>query len=292
MFQRSINKLCYNIALFWIVLGASSLSAMTAVANNHSKPLVIATTKPLAIIAQSALGDHARVDYIIPTGQSPHDAVITVSAAKTLAAAQLVLWLGEHFELRMAKHLRLIPPAKVITALDLLAADIKQSENNSHPELTVDPHIWLSPKLANRLANVLQQHFNLPPKAIFTQSDRVSMQKMLGTAQDKNYLFHHDAIGYFVAEFNLRAPLTIRTKMGEARGAKAHYNLRVKARELAARCVFVEPQHGSADALKIAEDLQLPIKHLDLQLSNQSFEQLTYNDYMTGIASQFNAYFE
>lgn len=298
MFKRAkkyiMKKLCYNITFLRLVLGfllSLALNA-SAAADNPKKPLVMTTTKPLAIIAQSALGDHARVDYIIPTGQSPHEATVTVSAANSLAAAQLVLWLGANFEIRMAKHLQLIPQAKVITALDLLTEDLEQNQHNSHREFTQDPHIWLSPKLANRIANRLQQHFGLPQQAIFTQSDRIVAKKFLQLAQNKNYLFHHDAIGYFVSEFDLKTPLTIRTKIGESRGAKAQYNLRIEARQLGVHCVFVEPQHGSADALKIAEDLDLPIKQLDLQLSDQPLEQLTYRDYINGIATQFNACFE
>ena len=38
-----------------------------------SRPLVVATIKPLAIIAKSALGESADVEYLQASNQSPHD---------------------------------------------------------------------------------------------------------------------------------------------------------------------------------------------------------------------------
>ena len=119
----------YNILLkvvtFLSLLTAHAALATPEVAKPFStqpfstKPLIITTIKPLAIIAQSAVGDQARVEYLQSAVQSAHAVSLPVSALKKIDQADLIIWIGEMFESRIAKPMTLLSADKRITVMQL-----------------------------------------------------------------------------------------------------------------------------------------------------------------------------
>ena len=256
-----------------------------------SRPLVVATIKPLAIIAKSALGESADVEYLQASNQSPHDLSLPVSALEKLDRADLVLWIGEDFEARVAKTLNRIPVSRRITALELplLASD---TETARQDHLGVDPHVWLNPENANVIAKAIQKKLGRPLKNIITDNQVAELAAQLVPFAKQNYLTHHDAFGHFVSTFNLSAGMSIRDASGGQQGAKTQYLLRKTATKNNARCIFVEPQYADKDALVLAQQLQLPLKPLDPQGFDQRLTADGYQAFLSGLAVQFKACFE
>ena len=283
---------CYNIT-FKVICSLALLAIVpSAWASDAKRPLVITSIKPLAIIAQSALGNSANVDFILPPGQSPHDAVPTISAVKKLNTADKIVWIGSNFEVRAAKQISSFPESKLITGIELLPQKKTPSHQDSHGHYEIDPHIWLSPNIANQIAKKLQQAFDLPMQDIFTKNDHERISTLLAPAKNNYFISHHDAIGYFIEAFDLMPPLSIRDGMGEKQGIKTQLRLRQQAQELNARCILVEPQHGHKDAMRLAKDLNLPLIEFDIQSLDQPFKQMTYVSYIEAITNQLLSCFE
>ena len=256
-----------------------------------SRPLVVATIKPLAIIAKSALGESADVEYLQASNQSPHDLSLPVSALEKLDRADLVLWIGEDFEARVAKTLNRIPVSRRITALELpLVASDTETARQDH--LGVDPHVWLNPENANVIAKAIQKKLGRPLKNIITDNQVAELAAQLVPFAKQNYLTHHDAFGHFVSTFNLSAGMSIRDASGGQQGAKTQYLLRKTATKNNARCIFVEPQYADKDAWVLAQQLQLPLKPLDPQGFDQRLTADGYQAFLSGLAVQFKACFE
>lgn len=283
---------CYNIT-FKVICGLALMALIpSAWTSDAKRPLVITSIKPLAIIAQSALGNSANVDFILPPAQSPHDAVPTISAVKKLNTADKIVWIGSNFEVRAAKQISSFPEDKLITGIELLPQNKTNSHQDSHAHYEIDPHIWLSPNIANQIAQNLQQAFDLPVQEIFTKSDYERISTLLAPAKNNHFISHHDAIGYFIEAFDLMPPLSIRDGMGEKQGIKTQLRLRQQAQELNARCILVEPQHGHKDAMRIAKDLNLTLIEFDIQGLDQSLNQMTYVSYIEAITNQLLTCFE
>lgn len=283
---------CYNIT-FKVICGLALMAIVpSAWASDAKRPQVITSIKPLAIIAQSALGNSANVDFILPPGRSPHDAVPTISAVKKLNTADKIVWIGSNFEVRAAKQISSFPEDKLITGIELLPQNKTNSHKDSHAHYEIDPHIWLSPNIANQIAQNLQQAFDLPVQEIFTKSDYERISTLLAPAKNNHFISHHDAIGYFIEAFELMPPLSIRDGMGEKQGIKTQLRLRQQAQELSARCILVEPQHGHKDAMRIAKDLNLPLIEFDIQGLDQPLKQMTYVSYIEAITNQLLTCFE
>jgi zinc transport system substrate-binding protein len=283
-------KVLITVSLGWLLSVSDMVSADTG-----AKPLVVTSIKPLAIIAKSALQDRAQVEYLMSAAQSPHDTVILPSGIKKLAQADVVLWLGPHFEIRAAKHLQSLPQTKLITALELVGIDqgeMQDSEDHQHNHFDEDPHIWLSPKMAEMVAQYLQLKLNIPIKKIFTDAQRAPIERLLKPFKQLNYLSHHDGMSYFIEEFDLQPSLSIRDKLGKQRGAKTQYQLRIEAQQQSVHCVFVEPQHGHKDAMVVAQALQVPLMPIDLLASREEGALMSYGSYMLSLARQFSACFQ
>ena len=270
------------------------------------KPLVVTSIKPLAIIAKSTLQDRARVEYIMPSGLSPHDVVLKVSDMRALAEADLVLWIGSDFEIRAAKQFASLPASKLMTAMDVIfpehrtvdAEDMSMhTEHTEHTEHTdhdhdIDPHIWLSPTIASQLAKTLSLRLDMPVKTIFSEQVKKETVSLLAPVTKRNYMVHHQGHGYFVDEFNLQAGLSIRDMLGKQKGAKTQFNLRLEGEKLGVSCVFVEPQHGYKDAAAIAKDLSVPTTKIDILAVDYGDQLPSYESYIYGLATQFSACFK
>jgi zinc transport system substrate-binding protein len=299
----------YNItfkSLWPIVLCA--LFCFPAYANSAvgDKPLVVTSIKPLAIIAKSALQDRARVEYIMPSGLSPHDVVLKVSDMRVLAEADLVLWIGSDFEIRAAKQFASLPASKLMTAIDVIfpehrtvdAEDMsmhtEHTEHTEHDEHNhdIDPHIWLSPTIASQLAKTLSLRLDMPVKDIFSERVKKETVSLLAPVTERNYMVHHQGHGYFVDEFNLQAGLSIRDMLGKQKGAKTQFNLRLEGEKLGVSCVFVEPQHGYKDAAAIAKDLSVPTTKIDILAVDYGDQLPSYESYIYSLATQFSACFK
>ena len=320
--------LYYNIAFraFCLSLFVSLCSLASVVsAQEKSKPLLVTSIKPLAIIAQSAFKDNVTVEYLMPAALSPHDVVIKLSDVRKIADAQLVLWIGPEFEVRSAKQFNNIPSDRLVTAMNLLETDHQDSDHNKHhtedhekhskhnkehieehdadyQETShddhddhhggIDPHIWLSPEIAKQLVHLLSDRLGIKADQIFNQKAKQTTEDILKNAKQGNYIVHHQAFGYFIEEFNLQPGLSIRDMLGKQQGAKTQYNLRLEGQKRGVSCVFVEPQHGQKDAVGIAKDLAVPTKTLDILALAYKDELPSYETYMFGLAKQFASCFE
>jgi zinc transport system substrate-binding protein len=313
--------LYYNIAFKALCLSLFvSLFCQASVVSTqeNSKPLLVTSIKPLAVIAQSAFKDNVVVEYLMPAALSPHDVVIKLSDVRKIADADLVLWIGPEFEVRSAKQFANIPPEKLVTAIDLLeieqydsghneqhsedheehndehAEDYEEISHNDHDDHhgDIDPHIWLSPEIAEQLARVLSERLGIKADQIFSQKSKQATEDLLKNAKQGNYIVHHQGFGYFIEAFNLQKGLSIRDMLGKQQGAKTQYNLRLEGQKRGVSCVFVEPQHGQKDAVGIAKDLAVPTKTIDILAVGYEEELPSYESYIYGLAEQFASCFE
>jgi len=275
------------------------------------KPVIITTIKPLAIIAQSAVGDQARVEYLQSAVQSAHEVSLPVSALKKIDQADLIVWIGEMFESRVAKPMALLSADKRITVMQLALiapADAgTQDEVGDHSDhahnhgesansaLTADPHVWLNPKNANLIAAEIQQRLELPVKEIISAEQIAQLATELTPLRGKQFLVHHDALDHFTSSFKLQPGLSIRDASGASQGVRSQYRLRQEALASSPSCIFIEPQYADRDAQVIAEELSLPVAPIDLQGLDQALDQVrvdsAYVSFMQTLVMQFKSCF-
>ncbi|MGB0669458.1 MAG: metal ABC transporter solute-binding protein, Zn/Mn family [Porticoccaceae bacterium] len=294
-----LKKIQYNTG--WLLLLVGSLSGVNLSASSDSPelgslPTVVTTIKPLAIVAKSAVGDAANVEYLMPASQSPHDFSLPISALQKIAAADLVVWIGRDFETRSAKTMAKLSPTKVISAVQQLSQPGPDEEivesRDKEAEHSIDPHLWLNPEYANVIAAEIQIRLGLPVKKIIEDTDIQRLKGSMTAFSNKTYLSHHDAYSHFVRAFGLPAGMSIRDARGDVKGVRSQYQLRQTMASANFSCIFVEPQYQSKDAAVIAMQFDLPMMSLDPQGLSQPINKHAYREFMVGMAAQFTACFQ
>src|SRR5690606_1181439 len=122
---------------------------------------VLASIKPLALIAEAVVQDKAQVDTLLPLQASPHDYALRASDMQRLHGADLVLWIGPELESFLQRPLNNIAATKRMTIYPLTGLFWPQEEQERHHEVahththTHDPHLWLDPRNAVVIARAL-----------------------------------------------------------------------------------------------------------------------------------------
>ncbi len=275
-----LQPACRSAALFFVL---SFLGLCLTAHNAVAKPQVLASIKPLALIAQEVAGDLAQVDTLLPVTASAHDYPLRVSDHRRLQDADLVLWVGEELESFLARPLAKLPAHKVMTSYQLEALfwpephehDHQHTSQDKHQHAARDPHIWLDPRNAALIARELARRLGeLEPAAAaqFTNnaerfSDSLAaldaqLTEQLAPVKELGFAVYHEGYGHFVSHYGLHQ-LAYFTLVPERRpGAKHLQELRsVLARE--GVCLFLEPYHNTQSLEEMAHKLRLKLGWLD-----------------------------
>lgn len=119
---------------------------------------ILATIKPLTLIARDVAGDLAEVRQLLPDGASPHEYALRVSDRRLLGAADVVLWVGPVLEPYLNNAVAGMVPGRVLTAADLPGIVWPESSSDkTGVEQGRDEHLWLDPRNARIIARALGQ---------------------------------------------------------------------------------------------------------------------------------------
>lgn len=253
-----------------------------------SDRLVITSIKPLALIAQAALGNSMNVEFLQSASQSAHDLTLTASALDKIHRASLILLVGDQFEPRIAKVVQDIPGKALLQVLDLFRVDVKVDVYDQ----IVDPHVWLNPYSANVIGHAIQAEFGVPQRDIISDSQIEELKKVLESVATLDYISHHAVLGHFARAFNVSSGMSLRDGNGGKKGAKSQFLLRNAAYNRSAQCVFIEPQYADKDASVIAGELNLPLRTIDPQGIDVPLTEKGYGQFMQTLVVQFQACFD
>lgn len=211
---------------------------------------VLASIKPLQLIAQAVVGDRYPVQVLLPPGATPHHYSLRPSDMRKVNQADLIIWLGAETETYLAKPLG---------RADQSYIEINLGEYLERgPDRYADPHLWLSSRYAARIAGLIADRLgelDSAGEAIyranlhrFTQAlDRLHGQFSAERKQREiRYLVYHDAYGYFEREYSL-SHLDVVTLNPEVNpGARHLLRLQKRITEQKIDCILVEPESNGA----------------------------------------------
>lgn len=259
----------------------------------QAKLQVLASIKPLALIAQEVAGDQADVNTLLPVTASPHDYPLKMSDHKRLRKADLVLWIGPEMESFLARPLANLGADKLLTSYQLPGlhwpvSATDEPHHSNHRHIDKDPHIWLDPHNAVMIAQAVAARLaQLQPasaaqfranaqrfSAAIVLLDEQLMQQ-LAPVKEVGFAVYHEGYGHFVGRYGLHQ-LAYVTYTPERRPGAKHLQ---ELRDLLAvegKCLFMEPYYKAQGMEEMAESLHLRIGLLD-PIGNQqisSYQQL------------------
>ena len=226
---------------------------------------------PVAFIASQIAGDKAEVDSMLPEGRSPHDYAPRPSDVQKAGTAKFFFTTGMNFENSAVKSL-----PETVNVVDVSkeirrrrfddgkgCCDGHGHDHHHHEEAALDPHVWLSPENAGKIAVAIldslgaadpanreyyQQNFDRFKSEL--EKIAADMKTQLSPFTGREFLVYHPAFGYFADVAGLRQhPLEIN---GREMTAVQLANVIAKAKKDNIKVVFVQKQFNPRLAGELA----------------------------------------
>jgi zinc transport system substrate-binding protein len=256
-----------------IIMSIATLLLATATFAKADGPRVVVSIKPIHSLVTGVMHGVAEPSLLIKGGGSPHGYVLRPSEARAMANADLVIWVSHSLESFLEKPLRtLAKKARSLELLDTLSDDLLPfreddewgsdddehghgHDHHGHGEDDANPHLWLNPKLAQKIVTHTAQALSeIDPvnKALYeanaaavskrlSQLDE-SLSAKLAPVNERPYIVFHDAYQYFEDAYQLNSVGSLTVDPERKPGAKRILEIRSKIKSSGAVCVFSEPQ--------------------------------------------------
>ena len=226
---------------------------------------VTVSIPPQRFFVQRIAGDRVRVSVMVGAGESPATYEPKPSQLRGLSESAVYVRIGVPFEdAWMARLAPMMADGEIVHVADGQAMlTISASHGDHHHEHGVDPHTWLSPRLAAEQAEVVCETLcRLDPAA--AGAYRATLAVLVGEIQGLDeelagrlsavkggrFLVFHPSWGYFAHEYGLeQVPIEVG---GQEPSAQELAALVRRAEEMDIRVVFVQPEFDTSKAETVA----------------------------------------
>lgn len=249
---------------------------------------VAAGIPPVGYLLGRVGGPLARVVVLAGQGQSPHTFEPTPRQLAGLAGSRAYFSAGLPFEERLLAKARAANPGlqavNTLEGITLMPGDehhhegpdhdAKADKDHGHEEGELDPHVWMSPRLAQVMtANIARALAALDPahaadyerNRAALEADLRALDQRLGQAlaplKGRSFLVFHPAFGYLGRDYGLRQ-VAVETG-GKEPGARRLAGLIDQAKAQGAKVIFVQPQFPGKSAQQVAQAIGGVVTPLD-----------------------------
>lgn len=233
--MKKLSLLLLSAALFLGLTACNSTTTTTTddkvskTDEDTNKIDIYTTVYPLSYFAERIGGDYVNVSSIYPPGTNEHTFEPTQADMMALADADLFFYIGLGLEgfVENAKDTLKNENVKMVAASDAIPDDMlhasaeeeHEHEEESHEEHDhgdIDPHVWLSPILAQNLATAVkdelvatlpeqEQLFNENYDQLISELKSLDQEfeQMASEAKTKTFFVSHASFGYIAEEYGL-----------------------------------------------------------------------------------------
>lgn len=288
----------------WIAASASAAAVLLGGCDTPppapaGRPVVFVSIPPQAFLAERLAGPWVDLDVLIGPGQNPHNYEPTPRQIAELGAAKVLFLVGVPFEKGLVEKIRGAAPAVELidtsagVPLRTMEHDCAEHEeaghgahgtasapgdehadDHSHATGAADPHIWLDPRNAIRMAGVMAEQLAhlLPAHAAEIRQRQAALtadlsaldadlRAALAPLQGQEVFVYHPAYGYFCDAYGLRqVPVEVEGKTPTVRQL---VRLVQRARTAHVRVIFVQPQFNQQAADAVASEIGGAVVKLD-----------------------------
>lgn len=262
---------------------AFALAAPIAASAAGSSTGVLATFRPVQLIAQEVAGDRMQIELLVEPGAEVHEYNLRPSAVRRIYEADLVIMSGAGLEDALESGLR--QARRTVDASE--GVDLIKRRSG-----VIDPHIWLDPRAAYVMARNIAEALSLEDPAGASEYDQnadrledrlkelsAELAETLAPHKGMTVVTYHESFNYFCRAYGLRTfSLT---------GPSAENPLPERVRRAydivgtdKVRAVFVESgASGGPFMQKMREDLGVEVCELDTMSDDERdyFEAMRYN---------------
>ncbi|MEH7481793.1 metal ABC transporter substrate-binding protein [Neobacillus drentensis] len=219
-----MKRLLCALIIFLMVISGCSNTVQTKgeKGSEGTKKLQIVTTfYPMYYFTQKVAGSSANVELLIPNGAEPHDWEPTAKDMAKIQDADMFIYNSRYFESWTEKVLKSINDSNLTVVeaskgINLMNALESEEEHHSDHASSKDPHVWLSPVLAQQEVDTIAKAIEkLDPNnknqyeknAENFKSQLVDLDHLyketIDKAKKKEFVTQHAAFGYLAKQYGL-----------------------------------------------------------------------------------------
>ena len=242
--------------------------------DDRNQTLVFVSILPQKFFVEQLAGDSVKVSVLVPPGKSPHSFEPTPRQVTELARAEMFFTIGVDFERAFIPTLRKSLPNLAIRDM---ASGIELrhgvEDDHDHGE-SEDPHIWLGPRQAKKIAQntmefleeldtVDETELTENYQALIEEIDALDAEltELLAPLHGKTLLVFHPSFGYFADSYGL-VQKAIEIGGGEPSPQQLSAIIE-EAQKSESRVIFVQPQFGSSSADAVAKAIGGAVVKID-----------------------------
>ena len=174
------------------LIAAAALAGCGGSSGSSDGTTVVAAFYPLAFAAEQIGGAEVSVTNLTPPGVEPHDLELSGSDIRTIADADLVLYLGHDFQPALED---------AIDSTSAHAVDLLDTTETS------DPHVWLDPiryaAIAERIGEELDRRPEAQRFAARLHALDRDFRRGLSRCERDEIVTSHAAFGYLAGRYGL-----------------------------------------------------------------------------------------
>ncbi|VUD64093.1 High-affinity zinc uptake system protein ZnuA [Thalassocella blandensis] len=284
---------CFHLVVFSLGM----LMSLSALAQSKADIVIVTSVKPLELVVKELLGEdllqHIEIKTLLQGQASPHHFALSVSQARALADADLLLWVGPDFELFLAK----IAQSKKTVSFDLAPTQPARETHSTdhHSAHAEDLHLWLSVEQVSTFAQKLS-HSLVALQPMWRESVMGRLQQFeqglaaldrdvlaaFSDFQATGFVVFHEAYGPLVERYKLKQLGRLTEVPDEQISAKRVGQLMHQLKGQAA-CMLSEVGEAQ-QASRYAQMLKLPLVNVDILASQMEVD--SYSEYMRALTRQ------
>ena len=284
---------------FWkIILTAALAALLCGCAPKADYAPIAATTLPVWDFTSRLCQDTPLAVTRLVTEQVSclHDYSLNVRQVKAAEAAQVVVISGAGLEDFLDDLLLDVPTIDASQGISLLHSEEGHEEEKHHHEEDghhheEDPHIWLSPKNAQVMAQNIcdslsrqypdyEDTFRANLEGLLSQLEALQSygEEQLSGLQCRELIPFHDGFSYFAQAFHLTILESVEEESGSEASAKdlIHLTELVRTHDLPA--IFTEVSGSDSAARVTARETGCKIYALDMAMSGSSYFEAMYHN--------------
>ena len=258
-----------------------------------AQPTILASIKPIQLIAQAVVGDDRPVEVLLPPGATPHHFTMRPSDMRHLSRADMIIWLGKDAERYLAKPMARQREKVVMVDLE----GFLEVRDDGYR----DPHFWLSGRKAIQVAEAITKQLMLLDAqaasdyeknlAAFTESVAEQEQAIRAAStryQSSNYLVYHDAYRYFEQAYGLahRAVVAVNPEVNP--GAKHLVELDRIIAEQDVNCLLIEPESSASVVKLLTDNSGVRVQLIDPMASGVKVSAQGYVQFLRDVTEKIN----
>ncbi|MAL98680.1 MAG: ABC transporter substrate-binding protein [Alteromonadaceae bacterium] len=288
-------------------------------AQADEKPRVVVSIQPLALLVSEVAGDMVELSTLVESGQSPHSFQLRPSGRRSLAEADLIVWVGPSLELFLQKlmsqealrnkalALGPNPDADVVASPDEhdhgpvaeLGEGVHEEpgHGHAHDEGSEDPHIWLDPafalSMAQSIAATLKQSTGIDKaqvdrnlEAFESRLDKVDrkIRQRFANARPVSIFTYHEAFGRFAEHYGLDIAGSLTFSPEVQPGAQRLSRVLERLRSAESPCILTEPQFDRQWWRSVTDGIDVTISSWDPLATGIAAEPGGYTQFLEGLA--------